>query len=550
MNLLAFLKKESPESWKLIITLASLSGIANGILLAIINIGADISGSERPGQNATPHLLLLFAIGMAIFILAKRYSLVLSTQVVEGMLKNTRIRVCDKIRKSELMTLEHLDQGQVFNRISQDMNLISQFSIVVISAGQDVVLLVCSLFYLSWLSSAAFFITVGGTALAIYAYYFHVQATMEQLKKVADKEGELFNLLGHILYGFKELRLNIRKNDSLFRSLTDIAETTRDLKTKSGVTFATTLLFSQVFFYLLLATVVFVLPQYIPTYSSVIVKTTATILFISGPFTMVLNAAPTLSRAEVALDNLYTLERNLDRSLRGPVAGEGWPLTSFADFKKVWLRDVSFTYIDKQGSPTFTVGPINLSVNRGDIIFIVGGNGSGKSTVLKLLTGLYPPDSGAVMVDDRLVNAANAQAYGDLFSAIFSDFHLFDRLYGLEDVAEARVAALIEQMELGDKVRFADGRFSTLDLSTGQRKRLALIVALLEGKEIYIFDEWASDQDQHFRQRFYEFILRDLKNHGKTIIAVTHDDRFWHFADRVVKLDLGRVVSDETSGTL
>lgn len=154
------------------------------------------------------------------------------------------------------------------------------------------------------------------------------------------------------------------------------------------------------------------------------------------------------------------------------------------------------------------------------------------------------------MVDDRLVNAANAQAYGDLFSAIFSDFHLFDRLYGLEDVAEARVAALIEQMELGDKVRFADGRFSTLDLSTGQRKRLALIVALLEGKEIYIFDEWASDQDQHFRQRFYEFILRDLKNHGKTIIAVTHDDRFWHFADRVVKLDLGRVVSDETSGTL
>ena len=544
MNLLAFLKHESHESWKLILAMATLSGVANGALLAIINLGADVSGAENSSDFEKPNLLLLFAVAMAIFVYSKRFSLVLSTKVVENMMRNARIRICDKIRKSDLPTVERLDKSAAYTRISQDTSTVSQSAFVIIVAGQEAIMLGFALLYLAWLSVAAFLVTVSGAALALYVYRYHTQAVHEELRTVANKEAELLNSLGHIFYGFKELRLNQSKSDSLFGALTEIADATRDAKSRAGVLFATSILFSQIFFYTLMAAVVFVLPQYVPMLSGTITKMTSAILFIIGPMTMVVGAGPTLARADVALDSLYTLERRIDQSQSARGATGGPPLPSFEHFRRIVLGDVTFAYLDPEGAPLFTVGPLRLKVNRGEIIFIVGGNGSGKSTFLKLLTGLYLPSSGNITVDDRDLNATNAQGYRELFAAIFTDFHLFDRLYGMEDVSEGRVVELIREMELEEKVRFEGNHFSTLELSTGQRKRLALIIALLEDKSIYVFDEWAADQDQHFRKRFYEEILLNLKSQGKTILAATHDDQYWHVADRVVKLDLGRIVSD------
>ncbi len=543
MNLLKFLRTESTESWKLIFTMAAMSGVANGVLLAIINAGADTQSVDKGSQFATPYLVTMFVIGMAIFVSAKRLSLVLSTQIVENMVKSLRVRVCDKIRNSELAQIEKLDKGDAFTRISQDTNVISQTSFVLISAAQEVIMLACCLVYLAWLSLFAFLLTVGGSAIAICLYQVHSRSVHTELKAVTDKESELFSKFSHILYGFRELRLNRRKSDSLFHSLTDIADDTRDSKAKVAVMFITTIMFSQIFFYSLIAVIVFILPQYIPTYSDVIMKTTATILFIIGPLSMVVSAGPVLSRSDVALDNLYELESRLDVAAAAEPDQIVAPLTSF---KQIAMNAASFSYTDKAGQPTFTVGPVDLSLTRGELLFIVGGNGSGKSTLLKLLTGLYLPSHGAVTIDHRPLNATTVQGYRELISAVFSDFHLFDQLYGMQDVEQARVAELITAMELDDKVQFQNGRFSTLDLSTGQRKRLALIIALLEDKDILVFDEWAADQDQHFRRHFYEDILADLKAKGKTVLAVTHDDRYWHVADRVIKLEFGKIVADET----
>jgi putative ATP-binding cassette transporter len=104
------------------------------------------------------------------------------------------------------------------------------------------------------------------------------------------------------------------------------------------------------------------------------------------------------------------------------------------------------------------------------------------------------------------------------------------------------VERLIARMELSDKVGFENGRFTTSDLSTGQRKRLAMIVAMLEDREVYLFDEWAADQDSHFRDVFYREILPDFKARGKTVLAVTHDDHYWDCCDRRVTLDLGMIL--------
>jgi putative pyoverdin transport system ATP-binding/permease protein len=176
-------------------------------------------------------------------------------------------------------------------------------------------------------------------------------------------------------------------------------------------------------------------------------------------------------------------------------------------------------------------------------LFIVGGNGSGKTTLLKVIAGLYEPRTGAINVDDVQATRSLQPRYRSLFAGVFGDFHLFDRLYGVRKIDEATADDLLARMGISHKVKIVDGRFSTLDLSTGQRKRLALIASLLEDRLVYIFDEWTADQDPHFREEFYRKILPGLKSHGKTIIAITHDDRYWDQCDRIVKLDYGQIVS-------
>ena len=126
-----------------------------------------------------------------------------------------------------------------------------------------------------------------------------------------------------------------------------------------------------------------------------------------------------------------------------------------------------------------------------------------------------------------------------MFSTVFTQFHLFDRLYGLDGVADEEIMAILESLQIADKTRVENGRFTNLELSTGQRKRLALAICLLEDRDILVFDEWAADQDPHFRRHFYEVVLPELKARGKTIIAATHDDRFWHLADRVIRMEYG-----------
>jgi putative ATP-binding cassette transporter len=194
----------------------------------------------------------------------------------------------------------------------------------------------------------------------------------------------------------------------------------------------------------------------------------------------------------------------------------------------------------------FTVGPIPLTFNSGEISFIVGGNGSGKTTLSKLLCGLYVSQNGAYAINGDCISPTQISTYRNQFSAIFSDFHLFESVIPANTHVPEHVNELIDLFQLRHKVTFENGRFSTQALSTGQRKRLALIVALLEDKPIYIFDEWASDQDPEFKQIFYEKILLDLKKRHKILIVITHDDHYFNCADRIIRLRNGQLSTDTT----
>ncbi|WAS99533.1 ATP-binding cassette domain-containing protein [Nannocystis poenicansa] len=210
-------------------------------------------------------------------------------------------------------------------------------------------------------------------------------------------------------------------------------------------------------------------------------------------------------------------------------------------FASLALRGVSYRYEPRDDRAGFAVGPCDLELVPGEVVFVTGANGSGKSTFIKLLCGLYRRHGGELRVDGEALPADPGPAWRSRFAAVFAEVALFERLYGIEDVDPARVAALLEEMELGHKVRFEDGRFTTVDLSTGQRKRLALIVALLADRPIYVFDEWAADQDPHFREAFYRRILPSLRARGKTVVAVTHDDDAFDACDRRFHFHGGRM---------
>jgi putative ATP-binding cassette transporter len=565
MDVIKAILREYPDAWRRALIVAGLAGVANAAILGLINRGAAIASTDNGAVGL--RLLTLFGFCMLAFYYGKRYALIQASVVVEHMVRNRMVRVADAMRRSELEIVENLGRGELYSKLAKDTSLISQSGLILVNAAQQSFVLIFCLLYIAWLSTAAFIATLGTIGIGVIVYTRHARHLDFVLQRLSVKEAELIDVVTHMVDGFKEIRLNYRKNDALFDRLVNVSGDTRDLKIDAQTGFCIDIMFSDLFFYSLLAVVVFLLPRFVPTYGAVILMITAAILFIIGPLQMVVQAAPVFERSRAALENLQALEDKLDGALVDrPAPKYGRPaapapvIRSHKGFKEITLDGACFTYgqshgldalrssngngasANGNGNGAFSIGPLNLKITRGETIFLVGGNGSGKTTLLKLLTGLYVPQRGAVKVDHDLIDRHNVQGYRELFATVFTQFHLFDRLYGLEHIDEERVAELLDELQLTEKTRFENGRFTNLELSTGQRKRLALLICLLEDKDVLVFDEWAADQDPHFRQYFYEHVLKRLKAEGKTIIAATHDDRYWSCADRVIKMEYGVAV--------
>jgi putative ATP-binding cassette transporter len=248
------------------------------------------------------------------------------------------------------------------------------------------------------------------------------------------------------------------------------------------------------------------------------------------------------AQAQIALNRVHSLGLSLGR----PAAEEQ---TVPPDAPPAWHRlefdGVTYTYPPDVDGQAFVLGPVDFTLHRGELAFLAGGNGSGKSTLAKVLTGLYSPEAGVIRLDDVAIEDKNRDWYCEQISAIFSDFYLFDTLLGLDaPELDAQARRYLVELELDTKVQVTDGVLSTTALSYGQRKRLALLTAFLEDRPIYVFDEWAADQDPHYRQIFYDRLLPELKVRGKTVLVISHDDRYYHLGDRILRLDYGKLVED------
>ncbi|MDJ0933257.1 cyclic peptide export ABC transporter [Breoghania sp.] len=545
MNILRLLRDGPPASRRLISVLATLASFGNAGLVGLVNEAAEQSLTGAPVQL---QLLVIYVVTLTFFLLSNRSALHQANRFVQSRLEATRRRIVSKIRKADLRTLERLGQGDVYVTVAQETDHLSQTLPLLIGAAQSALLVLFLFLYIATLSLVSFVAIAVFTALGVRFFVSRQRALAASLSEVHHREAEMLDSLMHFTLGFQEIRLNADKNEALFNHFTSVTGRLRDVVVRLGRRWVALLQFSNAFIFLLVGVVVFVLPMFFEGYTDTIYKITAASVFSLGPMAAIISVVRLVGRAEAGLGHVYALEKRLDEGTSLPVGDAPRENSPFRDFETIELADVTFRYLDAEGNITFTTGPLNLSVRCGETVFLTGGNGSGKSTALKLLCGLYKPGSGRLLCDGVAIGGENRQQFREIFSAIFTDFYLFDRLYGLEDVDAQEVERLIERMELADKVGFEDGRFTARELSTGQRKRLAMIVSLLEDREVYIFDEWAADQDAHFREVFYTELLADFKARGKTIIAVTHDDRYWDRCDRRLSLDLGEILTEDGEG--
>jgi putative pyoverdin transport system ATP-binding/permease protein len=545
MVFLRFLQRESGLIGRRIAIVTLLGGIATGLMMTVI-LGA---ASAATDESESFRFLLLFLVCLTALITAKRYSLRHTNQLTETIVERVRLRITDKIRRSELLFFERTGAAQFMTLLTKETQTISGTASMAINAATSGVMLLVAFGFIAYLSMPAFLLTLGAVGLAVVVYRISLKTVDPQLHATIQLEQGYFELISHLLDGFKELKTDVRKNRDLYdEHLRPLSARVAAMKVDTNNRFVTTTLITHAAFYALLGVIIFLLPQLGGAEAGLVVKIAAVILFIFGPLAEVVGVLPFIAKAGAAITAIETMEKTLDDEV-----GRGIPV-NFAQTPAPWLireieaRDLVFSYPSENGNPGYTIGPLNVTITAGEVLFIRGGNGSGKSTLLKLLTGLYQPLSGGWWVNDRPLQATDYHRYRNMFSIIFTDFHLFDRLYGLSEIDVEKLSSLLQSMDLAGKTSYYEGRFSNLHLSTGQRKRLSLVVALLEEKPLLVFDEWAADQDPTFRQHFYEIILPELKSQGRTVIAATHDDRYFHAADRVLKMEYGRFVSEPVPG--
>jgi len=521
----------------------SRSGIAFVAILSLISgvSGAGIAIVTSIALAGTPANGLLAGVFFGLCGLhfgTKSLSEIKLIRLTQAMIFKIRVNLSRKILHTPQTLLEKLGRQPLFTILTRDVDtFILGFHFVPTLIGNVFIILFC-LVYIAILSPVFFAVIVGLLAVGMVLFHLVEKAPRDKLVRVRGKLDTLYIHLRSQIDGVRELKLNHWRRGHNTGLIAGSAQEVQSLNTAALSLYALVSNAGNIMFYVLIGLFIFVVPELFSASASVTLAITLVMLYLVRPVSEIMIILPTLRQSSVALARIEQLGKDLkeqeaDSVLLGQFAGSKTDLA---------LRGITYTYPENH----FSLGPIDFAVKSGEIVFLIGGNGSGKTTFAMLLLGLYLPKSGEITLNGTALTAENLPSYREHFAAIFSDFHLFPHLPGtLTGPEETAVQAYLKAFDLAHKVEVKDGKFTTLDLSTGQRKRLALILSYLDDKPIYLFDEWAADQDPEFRRYFYTKILPDLKAQGKAVVAITHDDAWFDAADRVVKIGNGGILAHD-----
>jgi putative ATP-binding cassette transporter len=538
MKILKFLMRYSRGAVIAAILAGIVSGIGSTALLALINTSLTASGLSRP-------TLAWMFLGFCLVVPVSRVvSELLLAQLGQGTILDLRVRLSRRILGIPQRKLEELGPHRLLTLLTEDVPAISNVVILIPVLCINFSVILGCMVYLGWLSWQVLLAVLVFMALGVATYQWPVSRALRHFHAAREQEDHLMGHLRGLTEGSKELKLHRERREAF---LSQVLRGTAHRIWKHNIeglrVYTLSSSWGQLLVFVVVGLVLFVLPLVQATNRVLLTGYAMVLLYLMGPLQMVMNSLPTLGRAGVSIRRIEEMGEELASYAEDePQAAVSRPDPAWSSLS---LSGVTHSYRREGEESSFVLGPIDLTFHPGELVFIAGGNGSGKTTLAKLITGLYVPDSGEILFNGRKVDDESRDAYRQQFSAVFSDFYLFSSFLGL-DIPDLDAVARehLERLQLSHKVRVENGELSTTELSQGQRKRLALLTAYLEDRPIYLFDEWAADQDPVFRQFFYYDILPALKAKRKLVLAISHDDRYYELGDRLIRLTYGKVEDD------
>ncbi|EKS7398100.1 multidrug transporter membrane component/ATP-binding component [Enterobacter roggenkampii] len=515
--------------WPFVAVMAlSLASAALGIgLIAFINVRliemVDTSLSVLPEFLGLLLLLMAVTLGSQLALTALGHHFVF----------RLRSEFIKRILDTQVERVEQLGSASLLAGLTSDVRAITIAFVRLPELVQGIILTFGSAAYLAWLSSKMLAVAALWIAITIWGGFVLVSRVYKHMAVLRETEDKLYNDYQTVLEGRKELTLNRERAEYIFNHLyIPDAREYRHHIIRADTFHLSAVNWSNIMMLGAIGLVFWMANSLGWADTNVAATYSLTLLFLRTPLLSAVGALPTLLSAQVAFNKLKKFDL-------APFKPEFPRPQAFPNWQTLELRNVTFRYQDS----AFSVGPLNLTIRRGELLFLIGGNGSGKSTLAMLLTGLYQPQSGEILLDGRALSAEKPEDYRKLFSAVFTDVWLFDRLLGPEgqQANPALVEKWLAHLQMSHKLELQDGKILNLKLSKGQKKRVALLLALAEERDIILLDEWAADQDPHFRREFYQVLLPLMQEMGKTIFAISHDDHYFIHADRLLEMREGRL---------
>jgi putative ATP-binding cassette transporter len=515
--------------------LATLSAVAGTFVIVVITAGV----SESNDEAVSLELGLAFVALLLAYRYAQNLLLRKSAQAIEDALHEQRTRVALKVLRLDLGDVHQARRSALLDGMARHYEAVSQAIMPLLSGFQNAILLFLIILFLFWQSVIAGFLTVVFVGLIIQYYLSREGDLKAQMTGAARADAAMRTRAEDIVDGFKELRLSQTKQDAIYREVVALSADVARCRTKGSAVISDLVILAGSTSFMLGATVVFILPLISGIAGVELSRIVTTELFLLGPLGAFVRAAEPLSIARFALNGIDEFERSLDGRAKPAQTAPPRPIA----FQRLRLERVSYAHRHSLDEEGFAIRNVTIELRPGEITFVTGSNGSGKTTLLRVLTGLYEARSGTIAINGTtIVSEENMEDYRHLFSTVFADFHTFRKPYGLDEAGLAAFWENATDLGIADKLPadFVNG-YDPEALSTGQRKRLALALALAEGRPVLVLDEWAADQDPGYRERFYRTILPRIKASGKAVIAVTHDERYFDLADRRYHMEDGQL---------
>ena len=513
-----------------ILLFSIISGLANVMTIILIT-------SALQTNIDLKYMIFYYALVLAIYLFGRRFVQVKLTKIAVNLVYDMRMKVISKVLKTSYQKLEIMDNGRIFTVINDDTNSVGRYASLFVSLITSAITIIGAFVYLFSISLWATGLVLVVMILLAALYQYIGKKAHRFFEEARDERNTFMGLISALVDGLKEVSQHYRKKKEYEEDLSKSAHRFKEKNFIADVKFINGFLVGELLLLLLLGMVSIGLPKlfpHIPFYT--LMSFVVILLYLIGPINAVLNSIPEVMRLKVSYDRIRNFIQEIPADLEDDTHLGSLEIP---EVKSLIVKDVKFTYKgEEKDRKNFSVGPVAFEAKAGEVIFITGGNGSGKTTLAKILTGLYKPDAGSISINGKEIPNVEMSEY---FSTVFNPPYLFKKLYGIDTNGnQEQIAEFLDILGLKDKVSLENNEFSTIDLSSGQRKRLGLLQAYLEDSPILLFDEWAADQDPEFRKFFYRTLIQQMKAAGKVIIAISHDDFYYDVADKIVEMREGR----------